>query len=263
MKSISILLQYLKPFKWLAVKNMTYNILSAFFALFTYTLIVPFLQILFNRVEVVPDPGAFTFSTEYIKNFANWFFSSSIAKHGERETLLLVVIILAITSFCKNVLVFLANNCMASLRAGTVRNIRQKVYDKILRLPLSYFSEARKGDLMTRMSNDVHEIEVSVMSSLSMMFRDPFTIIIFVTYIIIISPQLTLFAFVLLPVSGWLIARISRTLQELSFKARGLGEAALSPGGDPQDAYRWGLMLRRRWQVSSGGQCEVYPEYSE
>ena len=83
---------------------------------------------------------------------------------------------------------------MASLRAGTVRDVRRKIYDKILRLPLSYFSEARKGDLMTRMSNDVQEIEISVMSSLSMLFRDPFTIIIFVTYLIINSPQLTLFA---------------------------------------------------------------------
>jgi subfamily B ATP-binding cassette protein MsbA len=220
MKSIRILLEYLKPFKWLAVKNMTYNIFSAFFALFTYTMIVPFLQILFKRVAVVPDPGAFTFSAEYIKNYANWFFSSSITKYGEGETLLMVVIILAITSFFKNLLVFLANNCMASLRAGTVRDIRKKVYNKILRLPLSYFSEARKGDLMTRMSNDVHEIEVSVMSSLSMLFRDPFTIIIFVAYLIVISPQLTLFAFLLLPVSGWLIARISRTLRSSSFKGQ-------------------------------------------
>lgn len=220
MKSIRILLQYLKPYKWLAVKNMAYNILSAFFALFTYTLIVPFLQILFNRVAVVPDPGAFTFSAEYIKNYASWFFSSTISKYGEGEALLMVVIILAITSFFKNLMVFLANNCMASLRAGTVRDIRKKVYDKILRLQLSYFSEARKGDLMTRMSNDVYEIEVSVMSSLSMLFRDPFTIIIFVTYLIIISPQLTLFAFLLLPVSGWLIARISRTLRSSSFKGQ-------------------------------------------
>ncbi len=89
-------------------------------------MIVPFLQILFNRVAVVPDPGAFTFSAEYIKNFANWFFSSILTKYGEAQTLLMVVIILAITSFFKNLLVFLANNCMASLRAGTVRDIRRK-----------------------------------------------------------------------------------------------------------------------------------------
>lgn len=223
MKSIRILLQYLRPYKWLAVQNMGYNILSAFFALFTYTLIVPFLQILFKRVEAVPDPGPFSLSASYIKDWANWFFSSSIERYGEMRTLLMVVIIFAIASFIKNLLVFLANNCMASLRAGTVRDVRNRIYDKILRLPLSYFSEARKGDLMTRVSNDVQEIEMSVMSSLSMMFRDPFTIIIFVVYLFVTSPQLTIFALLMLPLSAWAIARISRSLKTRSF----IGQRAL------------------------------------
>ncbi len=216
-------MQYLRPYKWLAVQNMGYNILSAFFALFTYTLIVPFLQILFKRVEAVPDPGPFSLSASYIKDWANWFFSSSIERYGEMRTLLMVVIIFAIASFIKNLLVFLANNCMASLRAGTVRDVRNRIYDKILRLPLSYFSEARKGDLMTRVSNDVQEIEISVMSSLSMMFRDPFTIIIFVVYLFVTSPQLTLFALLMLPMSAWAIARISRSLKTRSF----VGQRAL------------------------------------
>ncbi|MGE5348975.1 MAG: ABC transporter ATP-binding protein [Actinomycetota bacterium] len=223
MKSIRILLQYLRPYKWLAVQNMGYNILSAFFALFTYTLIVPFLQILFKRVEMVPDPGPFSLSASYIKDWANWFFSSSIERFGEMRTLLMVVIIFAVASFIKNLLVFLANNCMASLRAGTVRDVRNRIYDKILKLPLSYFSEARKGDLMTRVSNDVQEIEMSVMSSLSMMFRDPFTIIIFVVYLFVTSPQLTLFALLMLPLSAWAIARISRSLKTRSF----VGQQAL------------------------------------
>ena len=223
MKSLKILLQYLKPYKWLAVQNMTYNILSAFFALFTFTLIVPFLQILFNRIGEAPHPGSFAFSMKYFSDWADWFFSSQIARYGEMRTLLVVVIIFALASFIKNLLVFLANNCMASLRAGTVRDVRKRVYDKILRLPLSYFSEARKGDLMTRVSNDVQEIEISVMSSLSMMFRDPFTIIIFVTYLAVTSPQLTLFALLMLPLSGWAIARISRSLKSASF----VGQQAL------------------------------------
>jgi len=220
MKSIRILLQYLRPYKWLAVQNMGFNILSAFFALFTYTLIVPFLQILFNRVAVVPEPGPFTFSAGYIKDWTNWFFSASIEKYGEMRTLLVVVIIFAVASFIKNLLVFLANNCMASLRAGTVRDVRNRIYDKILRLPLSYFSEARKGDLMTRVSNDVQEIELSVVASLSMLFRDPFTILIFVVYLFVTSPQLTLFALLMLPLSAWAIARISRSLKSSSFKGQ-------------------------------------------
>ena len=223
MKSIKILLQYLRPYKWLAVQNMGYNILSAFFALFTFTLIVPFLQILFSRIGEAPHPGEFVFTMKYFGDWANWFFASAIENYGEMRTLLIVCFIFAIASFIKNLMIFLANNCMASLRAGTVRDVRKRVYDKILRLPLSYFSEARKGDLMTRVSNDVQEIEISVMSSLSMMFRDPFTIIIFVTYLAVTSPQLTLFALVMLPLSGWAIARISRSLKSASF----VGQQAL------------------------------------
>ena len=136
------------------------------------------------------------------------------------HTLLIVVIIFAIASFFKNLLVFLANNCTASLRAGTVRDVRKKLYEKILRLPLSYFSEARKGDLLSRISSDVQEIEVSVVSSLSMLFRDPITIIIFVTYLVITSLQLTLFALVMLPLSAWLISRVSRSLKSSSFKGQ-------------------------------------------
>ncbi len=223
MKSIRILLQYLRPYKWLAIQNMGFNILSAFFALFTYTLIVPFLQILFNRVGTVPDPGPFTLSVSYIKNWADWFFSRSIETYGEMKTLLGVVIIFVVASFIKNLLIFLANNCTASLRAATVRDVRNRVYEKIMHLPLSYFSEARKGDLMTRVSNDVQEIEISVMSSLSMMFRDPFTILIFIIYLFVTSPQLTLFSLMMLPLSGWAIARISRTLKSASF----VGQQAL------------------------------------
>lgn len=228
MKGVRILFQYLKPYKWLVVKNMIYNIFSAFFALFTFTLIVPFLQILFNRVAHAPEPGPFVFSATYVKRWADWIFSESIDRYGEIRTLLYVVIIFAVASFIKNFLVYLANNCMASLRAGTVRDLRRKIYDKILRLPLSYFTEARKGDLMTRMSNDVQEIEISVMSSLSMLFRDPLTIIIFVIYLMINSPSLTLVALILLPISGWLISRVSRTLRGSSFRGQQMLGSVLS-----------------------------------
>jgi len=220
MKSLRILFQYLKPYKWLALKNILYNVLSAFFALFTFTLVIPFLQILFNRVEPAPDPGAFSFSAEWIKNYTSWLFSGSIEQYGPARTLVFVLFIFAFTSFMKNLLVFLANNCMAGIRAGTVRDVRRRLYDKVLRLPLSFFTEARKGDIMTRMSNDVQEIEISVVSSLSFMFRDPFTVLIFVAYLVINSPQLTLFAFLLLPISAWLVARISRTLKSSSFKGQ-------------------------------------------
>jgi len=116
----------------------------------------------------------------------------------------------------KNGFVFMANNSMAYIRSSTVRDLRRKLYHKVLRLPLSFFTDARKGDVMTRISNDVQEIEVSVMSSLNMMFRDPMYILIYVVYLLVSSYELTLFALALLPVSGWLIGRASRTLRSSS-----------------------------------------------
>jgi subfamily B ATP-binding cassette protein MsbA len=121
-----------------------------------------------------------------------------------------------VASLFKNGFIFLANNSMAYIRASTVRDLRKKMYYKVLRLPLSFFTDARKGDIMTRISNDVQEIEISVMASLTMLFRDPLYILIFVIYLFSASFQLTLFALLLLPVSGWLIGKASRTLRSSS-----------------------------------------------
>lgn len=217
MNTIRILLKYLSPYKLQAFKNVFFNILSAFFALFTYTLVGPFLNLLFKKVIEAPDPGTFRFSFEYLVAFAKYHFFSFIEVHGESLTLLIVCGVVIIASLLKNGFVFLANNNMAYIRAGTVRDLRNKMYDKVLRLPLSYFSDARKGDVMTRISNDVQEIELSVMSSLTMMFRDPLYILIFLGYLMATSVQLTLFALVMMPISGWLIGKASRTLKSASF----------------------------------------------
>jgi subfamily B ATP-binding cassette protein MsbA len=217
MNTIRVLLKYVAPYKWQAIKNVLFNILSAFFALFTYTLVGPFLNILFKKISEFHDPGAFRFNIGYIISFAKYHFYSFVDQHGEITTLLVVCIIVILASLLKNGFIYLANNNMAYVRAGTVRDLRKKMYDKVLRLPLSYFSDTRKGDVMTRISNDVQEIELSVMSSLTMMFRDPLYILIFVGYLMTTSLRLTLFALVMMPVSGWLIGKASKTLKSASF----------------------------------------------
>ncbi|MDP4222006.1 MAG: ABC transporter ATP-binding protein [Bacteroidota bacterium] len=216
MNKARLLLKYIKPYRWSAVKNIGYNLLSALFALFSYTLVIPFLKILFNRVGAPPNPGEFHFSSEYLGAASRYYLSVFIDKNGEIGALLLVCVIVIIASLLKNGFIFLANNSMAYIRACTVRDLRQKLYHKVLRLPLSYFTDARKGDIMTRISNDVQEIELSVMASLTMLFRDPLYILLFVIYLFVASPQLTLFALILLPLSGWLIGRASRTLRSSS-----------------------------------------------
>ncbi len=217
MNTIRTLVKYVSPYKWSALKNVLFNIISAFFALFTYTLVGPFLNLLFKGVKYAPNPGEFVFSLDWFSSFFRYKFYSYVTEHGEMQTLFLVCIVVIIASFLKNGFIFLANNSMAYIRAGTVRDLRKKLYDKVLRLPLSYFSNARKGDVMTRISNDVQEIELSVMSSLTLIFRDPLYIIIFVTYLLITSVELTLLALIMMPLSGWLIGKASRTLKSASF----------------------------------------------
>jgi len=216
MEKIKLMLKYIAPYKWYAVKSVLYNVLSAVFSLFSLTLIIPFLNILFKTAEVVPAPGDFSLSIEYLDNLIKYFFSQFIATNGPAKGLLIVSCAYVLAAFFKNGFIFLANNTMAYIRASTVRDLRKKMYQKILKLPLSFFTDARKGDLMTRISNDVQEIEVSIVASLTMIFRDPITVLVFVVYLFITSYQLTLFALALLPVSGWLIGRVSRTLRSSS-----------------------------------------------
>lgn len=216
MSKIRLLFKYIGPYKWPAIRSITFNILSAFFALFSYTLIIPFLDILFSKVETVPHPGEFVMSIDYVKEYLGYYFSFFIGKYGPAKAMILVCGVFLTTSLLKNAFIFFSNNSMAYIRANTVRDLRRKMYEKILKLQLSYFTDSRKGDIMTRIANDVQEIEVSIMSSLSMLFRDPLYILIFVTYLLISSFELSLYALILLPVSGWLIGRTSRTLRTSS-----------------------------------------------
>ncbi len=216
MDKIKLMLKYIAPYKWSAVKSIIFNILSAIFALFSLTLIIPFLNILFKPAAVVQSPGEFQLTLDYLNQFSKYFFSNLIYESGAAKALLLVSAAYVVAAIFKNGFIFLANNTMAYIRSSTVRDLRKKMYLKILKLPLSFFTDARKGDLMTRISNDVQEIEISVVASLTMIFRDPITVLVFIVYLFITSYQLTLFALALLPISGWLIGRVSRTLRSSS-----------------------------------------------
>ncbi len=220
MKSTRLLLKYFLPYRWSAFKSILYNILSGLFALGSYTLVAPFLSILFDKVEKVPDPGSFKLTASYLGAYSKFLIMTLIEKHGQAGALMTVVFVVIIASLFKNGFIFMANNSMAYIRSCTVRDLRKKLYYKVLRLPLSFFTEARKGDVMTRISNDVQEVEISVMSSLTMLFRDPLYIMIFVGYLFLASYKLTLFAMLLLPISGWLIGRASRTLRSSSLQGQ-------------------------------------------
>jgi ATP-binding cassette, subfamily B, bacterial MsbA len=220
MKNVRILLKYLKPFKWQVLKNVLFNIISAFFALFVLTLAEPFLRILFNDPSMTPATGVPTVNIFALGKMRDVYLSNFIIVHGKPSALLLVCVAVIFASLFKNLFIFLAFNNMAYMRAGTVRNLRKSMYDKVLRLPLSYFSDARKGDVMTRVSNDVQEIEASIMSSLTFLFKDPLYVLIFLIYLMVTSYQLTLFALVMMPLSAWLIGKAGRTLKAASFSGQ-------------------------------------------
>lgn len=183
-------------------------------------MVIPFLRILFNKQEKITELLPFSFKSEILQHNFNYYLSQIIENQGASKALLVVSIFVVIMALFKTGFGFLANYSVTSARTGVVRDIRKRVYDKILNLPMSYFSDARKGDVMSRVGMDVNEIETSVMSSLEMAFRDPITIIIFLVSMFILSYQMTLFAIVLLPVSGYIIGLIGKNLRKQSLRTQ-------------------------------------------
>jgi len=220
MKRFFRLLAYLIPYKWYVVQNVIYNILGAFFALFSFAMVIPFLQVLFGNQPMVNEPMAFELSTKYIIHTFNYQMTNLMTVSGKFSALILVSILVIVFSLLKNGFMFLSNYVLAPIRAKVVRDIRNEIYRKILILPLSYFTEARKGDVIARISSDVQEIEVSILSMFSMLFRDPITIIIFIAVLFTISFQLTLFVILILPVAAFLIGKLARTLRRTSFRGQ-------------------------------------------
>lgn len=208
------------PYKWYVVQNVVYNILGAFFALFSFAMVIPFLNVLFDKQDLVTEAMEFKLSTEYFMHTLNLYMGKIMIARGEAGALILVSIMVVVFALLKNGFIFAANFMLAPIRAFLVRDIRNDIYRKVLKLPLSYYTEARKGDVIARISNDVQEIEASLLSSLQMLFRDPITIIIFMVILFSISFKLTLFVLVVLPLSGYLIGLIGKSLRRTTFRGQ-------------------------------------------
>lgn len=220
MKRFLAIVGLIRPYWYFALLNVIFNIVSAFFALFSFIMAIPFLRILFNTQEMVTASVPFGLSMEALQHNFNYFLSRIILEKGGTAALAFVSALVIVTALFKTGTKFLANYYIAPVRVGVVKDIRNNVYRKILRLPMSFFSESRKGDVISRAGMDVNEVEASVMSSLEMAFREPITIIIFLVYMFILSYQLTLVSLVLLPLSGLIIGRIGKNLRKKSLKAQ-------------------------------------------
>jgi subfamily B ATP-binding cassette protein MsbA len=213
MKKFSVILQYLSRYRGKIVVYMIFNILSILFGLISLGMLSPFLSILFDNGGAAGQPV--TFNTNAIGGLKALL--AEVVSHSDKSTALLVIcLLIIITTILKNLFYYWASYISSPIRSATITFLRNDVYEKILLLPIGYFTERRKGDLISRMTNDIYEIESSVVSTLEGLIKDPLTIVGYLAYMIYLSPRLSLFLLILLPVTGFLIGRISRTLKRQS-----------------------------------------------
>ncbi len=220
MKKFYKIFKYVFPYKWKAVGNIVSNIIAAFFSLFSLTLIIPFLNLLFGNLPLVEEAPEVAFTASAIKDLFYYQVSLLIINHGKATALLFVIVLVVVTSFFKNIFAYLALWYIAPVRIGVVRDIRNALFKKTLELPLGYYSEEKKGDIISKMTNDVKEIEVSIIRSLEMFFKEPIVIIVHLSFLILMSPQLTLFVLLILPIAGGLIGRVGKSLRKTSFRGQ-------------------------------------------
>lgn len=229
---LQVLRRFVPPYKKYLALSVIFNILSAVLNIFSFMTIIPILQILFNTGDTKAATALAAWDWGNIKdslnNFGEYYVGRMITDYGASNTLLIIGLFLAFTTFLKTGAYFLSSATIIPIRTGVVRDIRNQLYRKITSLPLGFFSEERKGDIIARMSGDVQEIESSIMSSLDMLFKNPILIIFYFTTLIIISWQLTLFTLIFVPLMGWIMGLVGRKLKQKSIKAQSLWSETMS-----------------------------------
>ena len=222
MTYLRLLRRFAAPYKWMLGLNLLFNLLSTVLSLFSFAAIIPVLRILFGISQV--DTAWVGLSAQMdigqwlaaAKGNMYYLLGELIAEHGGGMVLAWLGMFLAVMTGLKCLTAWLANYYMVPIRTGVLRDLRRQLYDKIVSLPLGYFTQERKGDILSRMTNDVNEVEASIMSALDVLFKDPIMIVVYLLTLFVISWQLTLFVLILLPLAGLLIGRIGRNLKRAS-----------------------------------------------
>lgn len=229
---LQILRRYLPPYKKYIVLSIVFNILSAVLNIFSFATLIPILQILFKtETERIATRWMALGEADFkdiLANNANYAVQELIAAYGQTGTLLLIGLLLALMTFLKTGAYFLSSATVIPIRTGVVRDIRNRLYQKITSLHLGFFSEERKGDIIARISGDVQEIENSIMSSLDMLFKNPILIIVYFATLVYVNWQLTLFTIVFVPVFGWFMGLVGRKLKANSAEAQTLWSDTMS-----------------------------------
>lgn len=222
---LQLMRRFVSPYKRYIGWAIVLNVLSAIFNVFSFTLLIPILNILFKTGENTKMYEYMEWGSEGIKEVAvnNFYYyvTQMIETHGPQMTLLFMGLFLAFMTMLKTSCYFGSSAIMIPLRTGVVRDIRVMVYSKVMHLPLGFFSEERKGDIIARMSGDVGEIENSITSSLDMLLKNPILILLYFSTLIVTSWQLTLFTVLVLPGMGWLMGKVGKKLKRKSLEAQG------------------------------------------
>ena len=229
---LNVLRRFVPPYKKYLVLSVIFNILSAVLNIFSFAALIPILQILFQTGEAEAATSVMAWDWGNVQgvlmNNMNYYVTQLIATYGQTTTLLLIGIFLAVTTAMKTGAYFLSSATIIPIRTGVVRDIRNQLYQKINALPLGFFSEERKGDIIARMSGDVQEVENSIMSSLDMLFKNPILIIVYFSTLLLVSWQLTLFTILFVPIFGWFMGLVGRRLKQKSIKAQALWSDTMS-----------------------------------
>lgn len=222
MHFLSLIRRFVPPYRGLMGLNILFNLLSTILSLFSFAAIIPVLKILFGLSESGVSHHDLSSAVgleqwlQFAKDNLYYWLDGQISLHGGGYVLFMLGLFLVLMTGLKCLTAWLANYYMVPIRTGVLRDLRRQLYDKMVSLPIGYFTEEHRGDVMSRMTNDVNEVEASIMSALDVLFKDPVMILIYLLTLFLISWQLTLFVIILLPVAGFLIGRIGRSLKRAS-----------------------------------------------
>jgi subfamily B ATP-binding cassette protein MsbA len=232
MHDLRSLLKYCKPYIPNIFLNIFFNLGSTVFSIFSFLMLIPFLNLIFNAEKLISAPiKEMAFNVSNIKEFIATHFNNKVISFiqgsetmeaGKTKALLFICLFTVVVFFIKNIFRYLAVHVLASMRTGIASNIRQQLYDKLLQLQVLYFSDKRKGDVLTRLTNDVQEIEYGILHFLEVAFKEPITLLATLITMLLLSPQLTLFVLLILPISGYIIGRIGKTLKNASVQSQQL-----------------------------------------
>ena len=229
---MQVLRRFLPPYKKFIVLSVIANILSAVLNIFSFAALIPILQILFQTDDAEKATALMVWdwgkAQDVLMNNMNYYVNQLIDELGPTTTLFIIGMFLVAMTLLKTAAYYLGGALLTPIRTGVVRDIRDLMYKKVTALPLGFFSEERKGDIIARMSGDVQEVEVSVMSSLDLLMKDPILIICYFATLIAISWQLTLFTIILIPLMIWLMGLVGKSLKQKSIKAQNLWSDTMS-----------------------------------